>query len=364
MNADFSLMFAQPILDQHRILLEIHREIEARYKADFKYSTLCQAQHQRLFKFFEPTLSGKVTPEMFCDIVAKDANASPQQVAETMKIALIGHIYNLAKGLQTLIAYPHVVGKGILQFLNGAIPALESGNLLCAFLCFRACLEQTSQNHTLIGKIESLSDPASCSKDDIEIFLYELRQASAKFAFATRFDWTGILSADDVRKQLSSGKFSYVPGEGMSDLTAKSCLGAVDRLSKVIPEVRGVYEMLCEFSHPNVGVHLALIQDTKLLSDKQGLHWVEKTISVEPPAPFIADTAAVLELILDTVNRALKLHLQNVDRMERQIARARKIAQVRFRQEFEIGRELFDLYAPCPCLSGSKIKFCCGRKKA
>src|SRR5438132_10692505 len=99
---------------------------------------------------------------------------------------------------------------------------------------------------------------------------------------ATRVDWTALAVAKDA-EALESTKVQYKPRENREDITSKQVMSLIDRLDKRVKRARAVYEVLCEFAHPNVGLLHSLTRSAKPVLDAQGIGWIRKELSLDPP---------------------------------------------------------------------------------
>src|SRR5687768_4825812 len=87
--------------------------------------------------------------------------------------------------------------------------------------------------------------------------LWDINDQLVKAAYAASVNWEKIIlgNPDDL---LDRKKIKYQPTSNRVDRSVKSVMNSIDELSERIRGTRPVYEMLCEFAHPNVGLILSL----------------------------------------------------------------------------------------------------------
>ena len=180
-------------------------------------------------------------------------------------------------------------------------------------------------------------------------------------SYGTRIDWRTVALADPTTP-LRKKDIEYKPTQNLVDLTVRSILSSVDALDKVVPGLRSTYEVLCEFAHPNAGAALVQASSCQVLpADDTGVMWIEKRHGLHPPVEFVRSFRALLEQILSQFAKSLTHYeglLQESDSIADEI-----LCQVQcvVRQVVSRHSGLFSAYDPCPCDSGKKLKFCCGR---
>ena len=133
----------------------------------------------------------------------------------------------------------------------------------------------------------------------------------------------------------------------------------IDKLGRSVEDIRGVYEILCDFVHPNVGEFFALTRSAELVTDDQGVYWTRKKISLNAPMSGVKDAGRVFNQIFIKIANCLKhseMLLGEAESQKEMIARTVRLVlhQILTTQE----QIKVDPYALCPCGSGQKIKFC------
>jgi hypothetical protein len=189
--------------------------------------------------------------------------------------------------------------------------------------------------------------------------LWEINGKLLRMTYGTRVDWEGM-AAGDVEALLKRGKIKYKRNEKRADYSAEQVMNAIDRLSKQVKETRAVYEIPCEFAHPNVGVMFGLTRSAGPFQDVHGCTWVRKELSALPPVGGVKALAPLLDRILATTAECLSTFEQSLAEAGQQKEKLVKLSQAIVQSVLLKNRNLVDPYAPCPCASGSKVKFCCG----
>jgi hypothetical protein len=247
----------------------------------------------------------------------------------------------------------------LVHLLDGAISALKSGNLLVAFICMRSVIEHVALLSAVISDLRSLS--VSSIFHEANQTLGEIGSKLGKAARATRVDWQAITLSKDSER-FKSPNIRYKPRENREDLTSKQVMNLIDRLDKRLKGVRSVYEILCEFAHPNVGLLFSLTQKAEPVLDAQGVGWIRKELSLNPPISFLGDTG-LFAFVFAKMCECLTHFEQSLSQADEEKQKVLQITQTVVRHLIARRRDLLSPYALCPCGGGLKVKFCCGATK-
>ena len=79
----------------------------------------------------------------------------------------------------------------------------------------------------------------------------DLSEVIYKALYATQREWPKLIQSDFRKTSVKDVK--YVKKEYVANALPDNILNAIDNLDKSIPGTRLVYEILCEYLHPNVG---------------------------------------------------------------------------------------------------------------
>jgi hypothetical protein len=158
-------------------------------------------------------------------------------------------------------------------------------------------------------------------------------------------------------------EISYEAHKDRLDTTAKSCLAGIDHLNKRLKGTRACYEILCEFTHPNVGALVAFTRSAEHRIDSGGVPWIDKTLDEKGPFALLQEFGFVVERLCEAVALSLDEFrdriLPDLNRFEGALQPA---IQALCRKTIGNNPALVDRYEPCPCLSGNKTRFCCGKR--
>lgn len=256
--------------------------------------------------------------------------------------------------LCTLLASEKIA---VAKFARGFRDGLGAGDLLIPMVCARCIVEHSALLHKLLKDVEQVQVPENF--EEAGRILPTVYGIVGQKVYATRVDWDSLLTqtADDV---LAEGKIKYEAKEDRIDREAKGLMNAIDHLAKQVQGVRAVYEILCEFAHPNIGNLMINCNEVHCYKDSLGMPWVQKTIGMSPPIAFVEITKLVLSKVIEVLANTLVRfeHLMNIDGPE-QKEKVLRITQLVVREVAAKNRNNIDPYYMCPCGSGKKMKFCC-----
>ncbi|MFA7172712.1 MAG: hypothetical protein WC340_04750 [Kiritimatiellia bacterium] len=257
--------------------------------------------------------------------------------------------------LESLLASEKV---SVAKFVRSFRTEILAGDMLLPLINARCILEHAALLYRLIKDLKPVIVPVSVSEAmDAIGNIYEL---VGKKLYATRVDWLGIAASPDNCMDWED-KLKYSPKENRFDMEAKGLMNAIDHLDKQVKGARALYEVLCEFAHPNVGnLLINRTGSATCKSDKMGVPWVHTSIGMEPPTALISPMlwlfSKLMKLIADIICHFEELI--NIDGPQ-QSEKILEINQIVMRDVVSKNRDSFDPYCLCPCGSGKKLRFCC-----
>jgi hypothetical protein len=272
----------------------------------------------------------------------------------------IAQFYDNGSAYRILRALCAAKQMALVHLLDAVTFTLIGGNLLCAQVCLRSLVEHVAHFDSVIFLLRSYSVPSLF--DEANKTLWEINSKLAKATRATRIDWLALLRAKD-KNELERLKIKYKPAPNREDLSAKTILDAIDSLDKRVKGARVVYEVLCEFAHPNFGLILSLTRSAKPVLDDQGVGWIRKELSLQAPTGFVDEMGIAFSSIFVKVGECLAHFESLLVEPDEQSKKLQQLTQTVVRHVVTKRRDLLSPYVPCPCGSGSKVKFCCGTNK-
>ena len=270
-------------------------------------------------------------------------------------------VYDNARSLSILRTLRQVAVRSVVRYLHAARCALAESDFLVAFLCFRSTLEQIAHLALTDKELKKLH-PEDAIPGAFK-FIAASMEILAKKLYATRFAWAKINNADEFEALLAAEDLVYKPDEERIDTTAKSCLAGIDLLNKRIRGIRVCYDILCEFAHPNVGNLIMFTASANPRIDAGGVPWIDKSLENCAPGYLLSELGFVIERVCGVVLASMnELHATILPSMSHFESHLQIAVKAHCRYIVSNNRALFDGYALCPCQSGHKTKFCCGKR--
>jgi hypothetical protein len=252
---------------------------------------------------------------------------------------------------------------GIQRQLRAARTFLASDDLVNAFLMYRGVIELVAHFFGTYRLIATIEIPDSF-KEANQLWA-KTQENLLKRTFGTRIDWKDLLTEDAKEKLASkrSKEIEYTPAEDRVDLSAKSIMNELDKLNKKIPKIRKTYDVLCEFLHPNAGTMLAITSRIDLEEEEiTRVPFVYKTLSTSGPYGFASEASPLIHAIFAQVATVSEFFIDIRKRAVESREVCLALAQQNIRHLLSKQPSLQFPYAPCPCGSGHKLRFCCGAK--
>ncbi|MDR3613241.1 MAG: hypothetical protein P4L53_06730 [Candidatus Obscuribacterales bacterium] len=297
--------------------------------------------------------------DCFIKMLEETANVRERE-AVTSKIRLV-LVYKRGEPVRLLSTFLHLKQLILAQLLNQSRLEIAEGHMLVPFICFRSIIEHCAHFHDATQTLNQLNQ--SCKELEFEMFTEQLNTLVKKTLLATRFDWDGLdgLDHEQLAVKLANGSiYKAKADQKFIDLNARSILTLIERLNKSVPLARGAYELLCEFAHPNVGALFAVTTDIYTSIDQEGITWETKQIGSGEMKVF-DDLSTVFSNIFVQMSEILMRFEKDSEQFIEQRNVVQSIMQNRIRIELKNPQLIVNGYAECPCASGAKIKFCCGR---
>jgi hypothetical protein len=246
-----------------------------------------------------------------------------------------------------------------VRLLDGFTICVQTDDLLVPFIVLRSLLEHVARCHVVLEYTSKISELQEF--DAAKAALGSIRDKLQKEAHGTRIDWDKMVATSDY-SDLKAKNVEYKPKELLADIKSSQILGAVDDLDKTLKGTRVIYELLCEFAHPNVGALLISTNKRNPWKDKNGVFWREQYLELVPPISFVRTSGQVVPQLLKKMAEALEHYLQLLETAKVQSQKLERLTQVLIREAVSRHPERFDIYETCPCGSSKKLKFCCSAK--
>ena len=281
-----------------------------------------------------------------------------QPVPITNEVIAFG-INNYGSAHRIFGAFIFATRFAVLRLLDGFRRGIESKDLLVGFVCLRAAVEHVAHFNSVIVRLRD--QKVTEDVDEAHRLLGQIHDLLEKSTYGTRVDWFQVVKSDP-ETALKKDAIKYRGQPYRVDTEAGSILKAIDLLEKNIKGTRAVYELLCEFAHPNVGLLWLMTESSQSRRDKNGVFWVDKSLGSHVPGELVKnEMVSIPRRILRQADLCLQHFLVLQTEAIGQQQQILRLTQVIVRRLLGRGHnsELFDTYSLCPCGSGAKLKFCC-----
>jgi hypothetical protein len=244
--------------------------------------------------------------------------------------------------------------------LDAVYLLLERGRVLPAFLCLRSVIEHIALAEQTLRHC-SLRVPINQDFSSLYKSLGTARAFLSNSAYGTRIGIKRFAVNPEPLRQRK--KLKYVPQDGRVDLTAANIMNHIDEMGKRIKGLRSIYDVLSEFAHPNFGTQLAFTQEMSRepTIDSSGVWWKSSKIGSGKPTSFARDFERQLVEIIGCVSECVEELAIVIKECTTTRDNLFAATQVVARRQILDHRQIFMPYEPCPCRSGKKLRFCCGK---
>jgi hypothetical protein len=284
----------------------------------------------------------------------KNGEIGPEPLASIAEMRAA--IYDQAESASELRAFPKVAAVAGVELGKAAVGGLKSGHIILTFTALRGLIERTAYTVATAGKLKSIKEapvdgPLTPVLDHSEIIHRAL--------YATRREWTEVVKSDFRRTSFKD--VQYVKKPNVASALPDNILNAIDTLDTKVAGTRLVYEILCEYLHPNVGDLWGATLEADYSVDAHGTRHLTRLIGLGPKTyKGLPDQQVIRDNLFDVccdivvqmpiALNDLALIGERATRLTRRFAHG---AVKKYRQQF-LGGD------PCPCLSGQTVVACTG----
>ena len=270
-------------------------------------------------------------------------------------------IYQQARTLYQLRAFPVVNSIVVRNFASDVISACESGRFLAALPSLRALIERAALLNTLVREVSPIVGGVDAKKPLAILTLHKVGEVVARALYSTRVNWTSLLEKDP--KDINKKDLKFDPIAGAIDLTAETILNQIDKLGNAVPGIRVAYEVLCEFAHPNYGdLIFATSTYEEGESDWCGMRVRTRIIGhgvgeIELPIDYTIVFGKVLKVCAELSQQFISDHRA----LAKATAAAEQMVRSYMRSAIKRNRDAYRKSDRCPCGSEKYVGSCCGR---
>lgn len=246
----------------------------------------------------------------------------------------------------------------LVRLLDGFSLCVQAENILVPLILLRSIIEHVALTFSIIKFLRGQPEPKDI--ESTKTTAHTIREQLNKMAYATRVNWTTIQKKHPlVPLKRKEAQYKH-DDEWTVNREAKGIMKAVDNLEDEIQGIRAVYEILCEFAHPNVGTLMIPAEVHGPLRDKNGVLWKEHVLTLAPPTHFQRSTGEGWPRVLFACVQCLQTYERLQDEAKRQMARLLQMTQVLVKQRLTRKGIRLEPYEVCPCGSRKPFRFCCG----
>jgi hypothetical protein len=168
---------------------------------------------------------------------------------------------------------PRLFGRGG----EGAVDGLKSGHIILTFTALRGLIERTAHAVATAAQLKSIKETPV---DGPLTPVLELSETIHKALYATRREWIEVVKSDF--RKTSVKDVQYVKKPNVASALPDNILNAIDKLDTTAAGTRLVYEILCEYLHPNVGDLWGATLEADSSVDAHGTRHLARRIGLGP----------------------------------------------------------------------------------
>jgi hypothetical protein len=251
-----------------------------------------------------------------------------------------------------------------LDIIETSLVCSEQIRLGLLLSLYRALIERIGAATRIVRKCSSLLSFSVLEPGNrLENWnkLNDLAQVVSSVLYGTKKNWSEIAKNDLKHGSSSTDKYIHQPGA--RNLESTSVMNYINDLEKKFEGARRVYEILCEFAHPNVGDLFSSTSKFKIQEDRFGLIFYKRKIKLQDRKPLEhPDIFTITKKIEKFLILLTRLHVENHEVLSKYSEISLSVTQQFFRNAISKSPNSFRRDDLCPCLAGKLLYQCCGRK--
>ena len=275
--------------------------------------------------------------------------------------AIRAMIYDISRTAGELTAFFKVASVVIVEFAEAAADAFRSGNMVLGCAALRCLIERiahASATANALKDVTSIPLPAKAPLNPI----FEVAGVIRKALYGTQREWADLTKVD-FRSASPKGVI-YRKKEDTADVSAVNVLNDIDKLAKQVPGARLVYEILCEFLHPNVGDLFGSSLEGADYWDDHGTRHLTRTIGLGPKTlSGFPDMQLVMQQLVEISIETIELGDQSLQKLKDVAAYVEGVTRQNQHHILTKYKKFFRNSDLCPCLSGLSVRACSRRSR-
>lgn len=270
-------------------------------------------------------------------------------------------IYDMARGSQQLQAYEATTSVVLLEHIKAIRASYEQRKISALLSHMRGVIERAG---FLVGNLKRLQSSLA-DRDDEMLAVLQSGEIILRCIYSTRVDWEKVVKSIDSGKlsTLKKNEIEYIKKDDTADQSAQSILNSVDKLDAKVKGTRILYEVYCEFLHPNFGdIVGSTVKGESFSQGEDKVRFMSRHLGSGPAdLSKQVDISYVLDATLGVMADIFD-HIQvELNALTEMTARVRGIVETAQHKVLRRQAHLFSRGDLCPCLSGKTIRHCAPR---
>jgi hypothetical protein len=276
------------------------------------------------------------------------------------RAAIRAMIYDISRTAGELSAFCKVVSLVTVEFAEAAANAFRRGNIVLGCAALRCLIERIAHAAAIANALNGVTHIPLPSKAPLNPIL-EVAGIIRKALYGTQREWADLTKVDF--RSSSPKDVVYRKKEDTADVSAVNVLNDVDKLTKQVAGARFIYEILCEFLHPNVGDLFGSSLRGSDGWDNHGTRHLTRTIGFGPKIfSGFPDMQLIMKEVAEISIEIVEVGLRILPGLESTATYVVRVTRKNQHQILGKYRRFFRNSDLCPCLSGFSVKDC-GRAK-
>lgn len=284
----------------------------------------------------------------------KNGAVGPQPTATAAEMRAA--VYTQAESASELRAFPKIAAVAGVELVEAILAGLRAGHIIVTYTALRGLVERTAHAFATATKFGEIKN---APVDGPLVPVLELSETIHKALYATQREWPELVKSDF--RKTSVKDVQYVKKPNMANAQSDNILKAIDKLDKSVAGTRFVYELLCEYLHPNVGDLFGATLEAESLWDAHGTRHLTRRIGLGPKSyKGLPDLQVIRDKLFDVCGDIVVQMPIALDEIVSIAEQATGLTRRFAHGVVKNYRPQFRGSDPCPCLSGKTVMACTG----
>ncbi|MEQ8399245.1 hypothetical protein [Thalassobaculum sp.] len=273
---------------------------------------------------------------------------------EWSSVHLRALIYDQTRTIHAIDTFRHLSYVQVTQMADSIGNSLSSNDILSSILILRNMIERMCF-FIVVSKGITKYDKSTPDSEALKVLLDSPHVSGLMYSQSN--NWKTYIN--ESFSEINVKESRYIPNSETANLSPTNILTIIGKVDKTHKGTLALYNILSDFTHPNIGDLLLRTINHKIILDDRGNRFVKRTIGYPGlDESLFSEIHTILGKIFELSSTICQSYLQSYKQFlpicKEWMSQFRRIAH----KNAKNNRALFNKRDACPCLSGKSLKYC------